>query len=327
MNAVLCKAWGDPASLIFEETAAPPLKPGHVRIAVHGAGVNFADTLMIAGKYQEKPAFPFSPGLEAAGVISEVASDVDHLKVGDRVMAFTVHGGFAEEAVVPATQAFVIPTGMDLLTAAGFPVAYGTSHIALRYRANLKAGETLLVNGASSGVGLTAVEIGKAIGARVIATAGSPEKLNVARDFGADQGIDYSKEDIRERVKAITEGKGANVIYDPVGGDVFDASLRSVAWEGRLVVIGFASGRIAQAPTNYILIKNCSVIGVLWGASVRRDPALARKSYDELFRWYKEGKIKPLISRTIPLAQAGEALALMMQRKITGKIVITTGRS
>jgi NADPH2:quinone reductase len=326
MKAVLCKAWGDPASLDFGEVAAPALQPGHIRIDVHGAGVNFADTLMIAGKYQEKPAFPFSPGLEVAGVVSEAAPDVRHLKVGDRVMAFTGHGAFAEEAMVPAVQAFVVPKTMDLMTAAGFPVAYGTSHVALRYRADLKAGETLLVNGASSGVGLTAVEIGKAMGAAVIATAGSPEKLDVARKAGADHGIDYSREDIRERVKAMTDGKGADVIYDPVGGDVFDASLRSIAWNGRLVVIGFASGRIARAPANYILIKNCSVIGVLWGASVRRDPALARKSYDELFRWFEEGKIRPLISRTMPLERAGEALGLMMARKITGKVVLTTGR-
>jgi NADPH:quinone reductase len=324
MKAVLCKAWGDPASLEFGEAAAPALKPGHVRIVVHGAGVNFADTLMIAGKYQEKPPFPFVPGLEVAGVVSEAAPDVGHLKAGDRVMAYTGHGGFAEETVVPAVQAFVVPKAMDLVTAAGFPVAYGTSHVALRYRANLKAGETLLVNGASSGVGLTAVEIGKAMGAKVIATAGSPEKLAVARKCGADHGIDYAREDIRERVKAITDGKGADVIYDPVGGDVFDASLRSIAWDGRLVVIGFASGRIAQAPTNYILIKNCAVIGVLWGASVRRDPALAKRSYDELFRWFEEGKVKPLISRRMPLARAGEALGLMMARKITGKVVLTT---
>jgi len=327
MKAVLCKAWGDPGSLDFGEVPAPALKPGHIRIAVHGAGINFADTLMIAGKYQEKPDFPFSPGLEVAGVVSEAAPEVTHLKAGDRVMAYTGHGGFAEEAVVPAVQAFVVPKTMDLVTAAGFPVAYGTSHVALAYRANLRPGETLLVNGASSGVGLTAVEIGKAIGATVIATAGSPEKLEVARKAGADHGIDYSREDIRERVKAITEGRGADVIYDPVGGDVFDASLRSIAWDGRLVVIGFASGRIAQAPTNYILIKNCAVIGVLWGASVRRDPALARKSYDELFRWYEEGKLRPLVSRTIPLAEAGEALSLMMARKITGKVVLTTGHT
>lgn len=327
MRAILCKAWGEPSTLACEEVPSPPLKPGHVRIAVHGAGVNFADTLMIAGKYQEKPPFPFSPGLEAAGVVTEVAADAKRLKVGDRVMAVTGHGGFAEEAVVAEALAFVVPRAMDLVTAAGFAVVYGTSHLALRYRAKLQAGETLLVTGASSGVGLTAVELGKAMGASVIAMASSPEKLEVARRHGADHLIDYAKEDIRERVKAITGGKGANVIYDPVGGDAFDGALRSIAWEGRLVVIGFASGRIPQAPANYILIKNCSVIGVLWGVTVRRDPALAAESFAELFRLYEAGKLKPLVSRTLPLERAAEALSLMMARKITGKLVITTGRS
>jgi NADPH2:quinone reductase len=326
MRAVLCKAWGDPSTLTVEETPSPALKPGHVRIAVHGAGVNFADTLMIAGKYQEKPAFPFSPGLEAAGIVTELGPEVTHLKVGDRVMAMIGHGGFAEEAIAPESLSFKIPDEMDLTTAAGFAVAYGTSHIALRYRGNLKPGETLLSIGASSGVGLTAVEIGKAMGADVIAVASSPEKLEVARQHGADHLIDYSREDIRERVKAITGGKGADVIYDPVGGDAFDAALRSIAWEGRLLVIGFASGRIPAAPANYLLIKNCAVLGVFWGAIIRRSPALARESFEELFRFYRDGKLKPLISRTFPLERTSEAFAQMMGRKITGKIVVTTGR-
>jgi NADPH2:quinone reductase len=327
MRAILCKGWGDPSTLSFEETTPPELKAGHVRVAVHAAGVNFADTLMIAGKYQDKPAFPFSPGLEAAGIVTEVAGDVAHLKVGDRIMAIASHGGFAEEAVVPAAHAFRVPERMDLVTAAGFPVAYGTSHLALAYRAKLKAGETLLVTGASSGVGLTAVEIGKAMGGVVIAMASSPDKLEVARAHGADFAVDYTKEDIRERVKSITNGKGADVIYDPVGGDVFDAALRSIAWSGRFIVIGFASGRIPQVPANYVLIKNCAVIGVLWGATVRREPGLAAESFGDLFRMYEAGKIKPLISHTIPLERASEALSLMMARKITGKLVLTTGRA
>jgi NADPH2:quinone reductase len=326
MRAIRCKAWGDPSTLSFEEVASPALGPGQLRLAVHAAGINFADTLMIAGKYQEKPPFPFTPGIEAAGIVSEVAPDVTSHKPGDRVMAVMVGGAFAEEAVVAANQAYRIPDSMDLATAAGFMVAYGTSHMALRQRADLKRGETLLVNGASSGVGLTAVEIGKAMGAGVIATASSADKLAVAREHGADHLIDYSREDVRERVKALTGGKGADVIYDPVGGDAFDAALRSIAWGGRLLVIGFASGRIPQAPANYILIKNCAVMGVLWGLSLRRDPGLGEAGYKELFAWWSAGKLKPFISRKVPLEKTAEALALMMQRKVTGKIVLTTGR-
>jgi NADPH:quinone reductase len=327
MRAVLCKAWGDPSTLTLEEVPPPAMKPGCVRIAVHAAGVNFADTLIIAGKYQEKPAFPFSPGLECAGVVTEVAPGVTSCKPGDRVMSFHGTGGFAEEVVTSAETVFVIPGDMDMAIAAGFAVAYGTSHLALGPRGRLKAGEILLVHGAGSGVGLTAVEIGKAMGATVIATAGSPRKLEVALAHGAAFAIDYSKEDIRERVRAITGEKGADVIYDPVGGDAFDASLRAVAWEGRILVIGFASGRIPAAPCNYILVKNCSVIGVLWGATARRDPATARQAFAELFRWYEERRLHPLVSTTLPLERTAEALTLMQQRKITGKIVVTTGRA
>ena len=326
MRAILCKAWGDPGSLVCEETAVPATAPGCVRFAVHGAGVNFADTLMIAGKYQEKPPFPFTPGLEAAGVVSEVGAGVKELKPGDRILAYMGHGGFAEEAVVAAAQAMRIPDKMDLLTAAGFPVAYGTAHLALAYRAKLKPGETLLVTGASGGVGLTAVEVGKAMGATVIATASSAEKLAVAREHGADHGIDYAREDLRERVKALTGGKGADVVFDPVGGDAFDAALRAIAWEGRILVIGFASGRISSVPANYLLIKSCAVIGVLWGATSRRNPALVRAGLGELFRMYEDGLLKPFVSRTFPLQETPAALTLMMQRKVTGKLVVTTGR-
>jgi NADPH2:quinone reductase len=325
MRAVLCKAWGEPSSLVLEDIPPPAMKPGCVRIAVHAAGVNFADTLIIAGKYQEKPPLPFTPGLECAGVVTEVAPDVTSCKPGERVMSFHGTGGFAEQVVTPAETVFVLPKDMDMATAAGFAVAYGTSHLALRHRGQLKAGEILLVHGAGSGVGLTAVEIGKAMGATVIATAGSAEKLEVAAAHGAVFGIDYSKEDIRERVRAITGNKGADVIYDPVGGDAFDASLRAVAWEGRILVIGFASGRVPQAPCNYILVKNCAVIGVLWGATARRDPELARRSFAELFSWYKERRIHPLVSSTMPIERAAEGLELMLKRKITGKLVLTTG--
>jgi len=215
-----------------------------------------------------------------------------------------------------------IPDAMDLTIAAGFPVAYGTSHLALAHRGHLKAGETLLVHAAASGVGLTAVEIGKAMGATVIATASSEEKLAVARAHGADHGINYANEDLRERVKELTAGRGADVIFDPVGGEAFDAALRSVAWEGRILVIGFASGRIPSAPANYLLIKNCAVIGVLWGATARRDPALVRASFGELFRMWEHGRLKPLVSRTFPLAETPTALTLLLERKVSGKLVV-----
>jgi NADPH2:quinone reductase len=325
MKAIVCTAWGEPGSLVYEDVARPVPGRGEVRIAVRAAGVNFADTLMIAGKYQEKPPFPFSAGLELAGVVAELGPDVTGLKVGDRIMGFTRWGAFAEEAALPASQAFKIPDKMDFATAASFPVAYGTSHMALVQRAHLKAGEYLLVNGASSGVGLTAVEIGAAIGARVIATASSPEKLATAKRYGAEFGIDYGRENIRDRVKEMTDGHGADVIYDPVGGDAFDASLRSIAFSGRYLVIGFASGRIPAAPANYILIKNCDVMGVLWGNVARREPEQAAASYAELLDWYAAGKLKPFVSQTFPLARAAEALDLMKARKITGKLVLTVG--
>lgn len=326
MKAILCRAWGDPKTLEIAELPRPALEPGQVRIAVHGAGVNFADTLIIAGKYQERPRFPFSPGLEASGTVIETAPDVRSCRSGDRVMSVAMWGTYTEELVVPETSVVVIPDRMDLVTAAGFAVAYGTSHLGLTRRGQLKPRETLLVHGAAGGVGLSAVEIGKALGATVIATAGSAEKVKTALDHGADHGIDYAKEDIRARVKALTGGKGADVIYDPVGGDAFDASLRCVNWEGRILVVGFASGRIPEAPCNYILVKNCAVIAVLWGAYAKRNPKAMQESFAELFRWYGEGKLRPLISRTMPLERAAEALTLMMQRKITGKVVLTTGR-
>ena len=325
MKAIVCKGWGEPKDLVYEDAAPPGLAAGEVRVALRAAGVNFADTLMIAGKYQEKPAFPFSPGLEYAGVVAELGPEVAGLKPGDRVMGFARFGCFADEVAVPASQAFKIPDAMEFATAAAFPVAYGTSHMALVQRAKLKPGEFLLVNGASSGVGLTAVEIGAALGARVIATASSPEKLATAKRYGAEFGIDYARENIRERVKTLTDGHGADVIYDPVGGDAFDASLRSIAFSGRYLVIGFASGRIPEAPANYILIKNCDVMGVLWGNVARREPKQAAASYAELLGWYEAGKLKPFVSRSFPLARAAEALELMKARKITGKLVVTMG--
>lgn len=325
MRAVLCKEWGGPEKLVVEDVPRPALPDGAVRVAVHAAGVNFADLLVIAGQYQEKPAFPFTPGAEAAGVVSEIGAGVTAVKPGDRVMALTALGAFAEEAVVDATRVLPIPDSMDFESAAAFPVAYGTSHGALEWRARLQAGEWLLVLGAAGGVGLAAVEIGKALGARVIACAGGAEKLAVAQQHGADHVIDYSREDIRERVKAITGGHGADVVYDPVGGDAFDAALRSIAWGGRMIVIGFAAGRIPQIPANIVLVKNIDVIGFYWGSYQAHNPDLLRGSLAKLLRWVEQGKLKPHISQRCDLAEAAQALESMRGRKTTGKVVLTMG--
>jgi len=326
MRAVLCKEWSGPEKLVVEDVSSAPMKDGAVRIAVNAAGINFADLLLISGQYQEKPAFPFTPGMEVSGIVSEVGRGVSSLKVGDRVMALTGTGAYADEVVVDANRVYQIPDKMDFVAAASFPVAYGTSHGAFDWRAHLQPGEWLLVYGAAGGVGLTAVEIGKAMGAHVIACAGSQEKLAIARQCGADHLIDYSREDIRERVKAITGGRGADVIYDPVGGDAFDAGLRSIAWGGRVIIIGFASGRIPQAPANILLVKNIDVIGFYWGSYQARKPQLLRDSYAKLFRWYEEGKLNPHVSATMDLEDVGQAMNLLRERKSTGKVVLTTGR-
>ncbi|HUT49585.1 MAG TPA: NADPH:quinone oxidoreductase family protein [Alphaproteobacteria bacterium] len=323
MRAMLCTEWGGPDTLKLQTVEPKRPGEGQLRIAIKAAGLNFADTLMIAGKYQERPDFPFSPGLEGAGEVIECGPGVTGFEPGTRVMAMLGHGGFAEEAITTPERVFAIPDAMPYADAAGFPVAYGTSHVALRHRAHLEAGETLLVHGAAGGVGLTAVEIGTVMGATVIASASSAEKLALAKQYGAQHGIDYSTEDIRERVLEITGKRGADVIYDPVGGDVFDTSLRCIAWEGRLLVIGFAAGRIPEAPANYLLLKNCSAVGVFWGGYMKRNPAVIRRSFDELLGWYEAGKLKPHVSATYELADAATALKAMIARKTTGKIVLT----
>lgn len=325
MRAVLCKEWGGPDKLAVEDIPSPPMRDGAVRIAVHGAGINFADLLLISGQYQEKPAFPFTPGMEAAGRVTEVGPGVSMFKIGDRVMALTGTGAYAEEIVVDASRVYPIPPKMEFAAAAGFPVTYGTSHGAFDWRAHLKPGEWLLVHGAAGGVGLTAVEIGKVMGAKVIACAGSAEKLEIALQHGADHLIDYSREDIRERVKAITGGRGVDVVYDPVGGDAFDASLRSIAWGGRIVIIGFASGRIPQVPANILLVKNIDVIGFYWGSYQARKPELLRDSYAKLLRWSEEGKLKPHVSAQFDLKEVAQAMEMLRGRKSTGKVVLTAG--
>jgi NADPH2:quinone reductase len=323
MKAVLCREWGGPESLRVEEVARGPLGPHEARIRVHACGVNFADTLMVAGKYQVKPEFPFTPGLEAVGEVIEIGPEVKHLRVGQRALAvLRFGGGYAEEIALNADAVVPIPEPMDYVTAAAFPVAYGTSHFALTHRGHLTAGETLLVLGAAGGVGLSAVEIGKQLGARVIAAAGDPEKLAVAREHGADELIDYTRESIRDRVRELTGGLGADVVYDPVGGDAFDQALRAVNWEARMLVIGFAAGRIQSVPANLILVKNISVIGVVWGAQAARDPVLVSRNLAELLRWWEAGRLKPVVAKTFPLAEIGAAMQALLSRKYAGKIVL-----
>ncbi|MGE6793605.1 NADPH:quinone oxidoreductase family protein [Pseudomonas guineae] len=322
MKAVLCKAFGPAETLVLEEIASPEAKKNEVLLEVHAAGVNFPDTLIIEGKYQFKPPFPFSPGGEASGVVKAVGEKVSHLKVGDRVMALTGWGSFAEEVAVPGYNVMPVPASMDFASAAAFGMTYGTSMHALKQRANLQPGETLLVLGASGGVGLAAVEIGKAMGAKVIAAASSPEKLEVAKAAGADELINYSESNLKEEVKRLTGGQGADVIYDPVGGDLFDAAIRSIAWNGRLLVVGFASGRIPELPVNLTLLKGAAVVGVFWGAFAQRQPQDNAANFQQLFAWHAEGKLKPLVSQTFPLTQAADAINMLGQRKAVGKVVV-----
>jgi NADPH2:quinone reductase len=323
MKAVRCHEWGAPEILRLDEFDRPPLAPRQARLRVRAAGVNFADTLMVAGRYQVKPPFPFTPGLEVAGEIVEIGAEVRHLLAGQRVLAVLRRGGgYADEAVIDADAVVPIPDRMDFTTAAAFPVAYGTSHFALTHRGRLRPGETLLVLGAAGGVGLTAVEIGKQMGARVIAAAGGPDKLAVAREHGADELIDYRNDSIRDRVRELTGGLGADVVFDPVGGDAFDQALRAVNWEARMLVIGFAAGRIQSVPANLILVKNISVIGVVWGAQAERNPVLVSRNLAELLPWWEAGRLKPVVAKTFPLAEAAAAMQALLSRRYAGKIVL-----
>jgi NADPH:quinone reductase len=325
MRAVLCREFGSTDKLSVEEVAAPPLAAGNVRISVAAAGVNFADALMISGQYQVKPPLPFTPGLEVAGTVVEVASDVAGLAPGTRVMGIGEWGAFAEDAVIPAANVFQIPDKMDFTVAAGFAVAYGTAYGALEWRARLKKEEIVLVLGAGGGVGLASVEVAKAMGALVIAAASGPEKLALAKARNADHLIDYTKENVRDRVREIAGARGVDVVIDPVGGEAFDAALRVIGWEGRVVVIGFAGGKIQQVPANVVLVKNFDVIGYYWGSYLKRKPAQIRQSYEELFRWFNNGRLKPHISNILSLEQAGAGLEMLIHRQATGKIVLTPG--
>ncbi|MEE4230526.1 NADPH:quinone oxidoreductase family protein [Pseudomonas viridiflava] len=323
MKALLCKAFGPASTLVLEDIPAPDIKKNEILLDVHAAGVNFPDTLIIEGKYQFKPPFPFSPGGEAAGVISAVGEKVTHLKTGDRVMALTGWGSFAEQVAVPNYNVLPIPESMDFTVAAAFSMTYGTSMHALKQRANLQPGETLLVLGASGGVGLAAVEIGKALGARVIAAASSAEKLEVAKNAGADELINYTDTSLKDEIKRLTNGNGADVIYDPVGGDLFDQAIRAIAWNGRLLVVGFASGRIPELPVNLTLLKGASVVGVFWGSFAQRQPQDNAANFKQLFAWFEEGKLKPLVSQVYPLERAGEAIDALGGRRAVGKVVVS----
>ncbi|MFZ5934821.1 NADPH:quinone oxidoreductase family protein [Pseudomonas sp. HS6-2] len=322
MKAVLCKTLGPARDLVLEDVASPVPKKNEILLDVQAAGVNFPDTLIIEGKYQFQPPLPFSPGGEAAGVVAAVGERAGTFKVGDRVMALTGWGAFAEQVAVPFYNVMPIPEHMDFATAAAFGMTYGTSMHALKQRGQLQPGETLLVLGASGGVGLAAVEIGKAMGARVIAAASSAEKLAVAKAAGADELIDYSQASLKEEIKRLTGGQGVDVIYDPVGGELFDQAVRGLAWQGRLLVVGFASGTIAQMAANLVLLKGAAVLGVFWGAFAQRQPEDNAANFRQLFAWHAEGKLKPLVSKTYPLAEAGAAIEQLGQRKAVGKLVV-----
>jgi NADPH2:quinone reductase len=322
MKAVLCKQYGPPQSLVVEEIPSPKAGPGEAVISVKAASVNFPDVLIIQNKYQFKPPLPFSPGSELAGVVKEVGSGVTAFKPGDRVIAFTTYGAFAEEVKTEASRLMPLPAGMSFESGAAFILTYGTSDHALRDRAALRAGETLLVLGAAGGVGIAAIEIGKALGARVIACASSADKLEVCRQHGADEGINYDTEDLRERIKALTGGNGVDVVYDAVGGKYSEPAFRSIAWRGRLLVVGFAAGEIPKLPLNLALLKGASIVGVFWGDFARREPQRFVESARQLGRWYSEGKLKPHVSQTFPLQKAAEALMLMAERKVKGKVVL-----
>jgi len=322
MKAVICKEWGGPSTLTVDDVDAGEVGHTDARVAIYACGVNFGDILMAAGQYQVKPDLPFILGSEIAGEVIEVGAGVHNIKPGDRVMGLVQNGGFAEEVVTNATTLIPIPDSMNYKTAAGFPIAYGTSHLALTHRARLQPGETLLVYGASGGVGLTAVEIGKKLGATVIACASTAEKLELTEKYGAKYTINYTEEDIRDRVKTITGGKGADVIFDPVGGDAFKQALRAINWEGRLLVIGFASGEIPEVPANLTLVKNCSIVGVYWGAYLQRNPEVLINSLKTLLSWYDGQTLHPYISAVYPLEKVADALNALAERKSTGKVVV-----
>jgi NADPH2:quinone reductase len=322
MRAVLCREWGAIDGLTIADVPVPTPAAGEVLIDVRATAVNYADAIMVAGQYQTKPPLPFSPGLETAGIVAACGPGVTRFKPGDRVMAILPYGGLAEMAVAPEAETFAMPDGMSFDEAGAFPVAYISSDVALRWQGRLETGETLLVLGAAGGVGLTAVEIGKAMGARVIAAASTPEKLAVARERGADELVNYATEKLTERVMALTNDKGADVCFDPVGGDLFDAALSSLGWGGRILLVGFVAG-IPKIPANRLLVKHRSALGSSLRYFRWHAPEKLRHSVETLMRWYAEGKLRPCISQRLPLEQSVDAIRLLTDRKAHGKVVVT----
>lgn len=323
MRALICTAFDQPETLTVQSVPDPTPGPGEVVLRVEAAGVNYPDALMVMGQYQVRPPLPFTPGAEAAGVILAVGEGVTHLRVGQRAAAFTGTGAFAEQLLAPVTSVMPLPDAVPSDVAAGLPLAFGTSMHALVDRAQLKEGETLLVLGAAGGVGLAAVMIGKALGARVVAAASSEEKLQLCREHGADETLNYSTEDLRERLKSLTNGKGPDVIYDPVGGDLAEPAFRSIGWGGRYLVVGFAGGGIPKLPLNLPLLKGASLVGVFWGEFARRDPRANARNLARLLGWVADGTIRPLVSERYPLERTPEALRALLERRVTGKVVVT----
>jgi NADPH2:quinone reductase len=324
VKAALCREFGEPGQLRIEEIDAPQPGANQVLVEVHACGVNFPDVLMIAGKYQSQPPLPFVPGLEFSGDVSAVGSEVRDIVPGQRILAMADYGGMAEQAVVDAARCIPIPESMDYEVAAGFAITYGTSYYALKQRAELAAGETLLVLGAAGGVGLAAVELGKLMGARVIAAASNPEKLALAASYGASHLVNYSETDLKSAVRELTDGRGADVVYDPVGGEFTEQCLRCIAWGGRLLVVGFATGSIPKIAANLPLLKGSSVVGVFWGNFSEREPQVNQQNFSELLAHFTRGELKPHVSGLFPLQRASAAVQALADRQALGKLVVTT---
>jgi NADPH2:quinone reductase len=327
MKAVLCKETGSIEALVVADVPSPHAGPGEVVVSTRACGVNFPDVLLVQGKYQVKPPVPFSPGVEIAGVVKEVGEGVTHVKPGDPVAGSVPYGGFAEEVLAPAKNLLPVPPDLDMRVAAAFTLTYGTSYHALADCARLQAGETLLVLGAAGGVGLAAVELGKLLGARVIAAASSEAKLATCERFGADVIINYEQEDLREALKRAGGTAGIDVVYDPVGARFAEPAMRSLAWRGRYLVIGFAGGEIPRLPLNLALLSERSIVGVYWGAWSAREPESNRANLARVLDWIMQGKAKPLVSRTFPLARAADALNDLANRRVLGKVVLVTDAS
>lgn len=324
MRAVVCREFGPPSSLVVEDVPEPEAGPGQVVLDVHACAVNFPDVLIIQDKYQFKPGLPFSPGGEVSGVVRAIGPDVHGSTVGDRVIASTGWNGMTEQVAVAASALVQVPDNVELIAASGLLTTYGTTHYALKDRAKLQPGETLLVLGAAGGVGLAAVELGRAMGARVIAAASTDDKLALCRDRGADATINYGTEDLKTRAKELTDGHGVNVVYDPVGGEYSEAALRAIAWEGRFCVIGFAAGDIPRIPLNLALLKSCDIVGVFWGAFTMREPDKNRANIAELLELWADGRISLHVSERFPLERGADAIAHLAERKAKGKIVVVT---